>query len=96
MFSEGQKRRASLNILEKLRSQGVPPSEKGDSGEEFDSMFAKLDEEGKVTTGGEAEVPPEEKKKKKKAYERGDGETRQPAPNQPAAKAFMEAFKKTK
>lgn len=59
MFSEGQKRRASLNILEKLRSQGVPSSEKG--GEEFDSMFAELDEEGNISPKGE-----EDKKKKKK------------------------------
>jgi hypothetical protein len=94
MFSEGQKRRASLNILEKLRSQGVPSSDRG--GEEFGGMFAKLDAEGKVVSGEEEEAPPPKEKKKKKAYERGDGEIRQPAANQPAAKAFMEAFKKTK
>lgn len=97
MFSEGQKRRASLNILEKLRSQGVPPSGRGEADEGFDSMFAKVDEEGKVVPGEEAEGEvPEEKKKKKKAYERGDGETRMPAANQPGAKAFMDAFKKTR
>lgn len=95
MLSEGQKRRASLNILEKLRSQGVP--ERESSTDEFDSMFAKLDAEGKVISGEEEEaIPPEEKKKKKKAYERGGGETRMPAANQPAAKTFMDAFKKTR
>lgn len=97
MFSEGQKRRASLNILEKLRSQGVPPSGREEEVDEgFDSMFAKMDEEGKVVPGEEAEgeVPEEQKKKKKKAYERGEGEVRQPAANQPGAKAFMDSFKK--
>ena len=94
MFSEGQKRRASLNILEKLRSQGVPSSDKG--GEEFEGMFAKLDAEGIVISGGEEETPPPKEKKKKKAYERGDGETRLPAANQPGAKAFMESFKKVR
>ena len=97
MFSEGQKRRASLNILEKLRSQGMP--ERGDEADEgFDSMFAKMDEEGKVVPGGEGEgeVSEEQKKKKKKAYERGEGEIRQPAANQPGAKAFMDTFKKTR
>lgn len=97
MFSEGQKRRASLNILEKLRSQGVPPSGREDADEGFDNMFAQLDEEGQVVPGEEAEGDvPEEKKKKKKAYERGDGEIRQPAANQPGAKAFMDSFKKTR
>lgn len=70
MFSEGQKRRASLNILEKLRSKGMP--EKGSGDEEFDSMFAKVDEEGKIVPGEGEEgdqlpetAPPKGKRKPK-------------------------------
>lgn len=90
MLSEGQKRKGHLSILEKLRSQGMPEREEG---EDMNSMFAQVNEEGKIVPGGE-ETP--EKKKKKKAYERGDGETRLPAADQPGAKAFMDAFKKTR
>jgi hypothetical protein len=67
MLSEGQKRRASINVLEQLRNKGMP--EKGR--DEFDSMFAAVDEEGNVVPGGEEEeMPPEgkpvdEKEKKK-------------------------------
>lgn len=63
MFSEGQKRRASLNILEKLRSQGMP-EKSADEG--FDSMFASVDEEGNIVDGKEASKDKEEEKKKKK------------------------------
>lgn len=93
MLSEGQKRKGHLSILEKLRSQGMP--ERAED-ENMNSMFARVDEEGKITTGEESEGESPEKKKKKRAYERGDGETRQPAANQPGAKAFMDAFKKTR
>ena len=87
MLSESQKRKGQLSILEKLREGGMPQRS-----EDMNSMFAQVDEEGKVVPGSEEE----EKKKKKKAYERGDGETRQPAANQSGAKAFMDAFKKTR
>lgn len=60
MFSEGQRRRASLSILEKLRAQGAPQREES---EDMNSMFAQVDEEGNVVPGTEEE---EEKKKKKK------------------------------
>jgi hypothetical protein len=64
MLSEGQKRRASINVLEQLRNKGMP--EKGR--DEFDSMFAAVDEEGNVVPGGEEvpeEKPSDEKEKKK-------------------------------
>lgn len=88
MLSEGQKRKGHLSILEKLRSQGMPEREEG---EDMNSMFAQVDEEGNVVPGTEEE---EKKKKKKKAYERGDGETRLPAPNQEGAKKIVDFFKR--
>jgi hypothetical protein len=88
MLSEGQKRRASLSVLEKLRSQGMPERE-----DSMDSMFAQVDAEGNVISGEELSEE-EKKKKKKKAYERGDGETRQPAPNQEGAKQISNFFKR--
>lgn len=93
MLSEGQKRKGHLSILEKLRSQGMPEREES---ENMNSMFAKVDEEGNIVPDEESEGESPEKKKKKKAYERGDGETRLPAANQSGAKAFMDAFKKTR
>lgn len=87
MLSESQKRKGQLSILEKLREQGMPERE-----ESMDSMFAQVDEEGKVVPGSEEEE--EKKKKKKRAYERGDGETRQPAPNQEAAKKISDLFRR--
>lgn len=89
MLSEGQKRKGHLSILEKLRSQGMPEREES---EDMNSMFAQVDEEGNVVPG--TEETPEEKKKKKKAYERGDGETRMPAPNQESAKKIVDFFKR--
>lgn len=90
MLSEGQKRKGHLSILEKLRSQGMPEREEG---EDMNSMFAQVDEEGNVVPGTE-ETPEEKKKKKKRAYERGDGETRMPAPNQESAKKIVDFFKR--
>lgn len=89
MLSESQKRKGQLSILEKLREGGMPQRS-----EDMNSMFAQVDEEGKVVPGSEEEE--KKKKKKKRAYERGDGETRLPAANQPGAKAFMESFKKVR
>lgn len=88
MLSEGQKRKGHLSILEKLRSQGMPEREES---EDMNSMFAQVDEEGNVVPGTEEE---EKKKKKKKAYERGDGETRMPAPNQEGAKKIVDFFRR--
>lgn len=90
MLSEGQKRKGTLSILEKLRSQGAPEKE---AGEEFDTLFAKVDSENNIVPGSEEdkETPPE--KKRKRAYERGDGETRLPAANQPAAKKISNFFR---
>lgn len=87
MLSESQKRKGQLSILEKLRSQGMPERSED---ENINSMFAQVDEEGNIAPG--AEMP--EKKKKKRAYERGDGETRMPAPNQEAAKKIVDIFKR--
>lgn len=88
MLSESQKRKGQLSILEKLREQGMPERE-----ESMDSMFAQVDEEGKVVPGAEGSEE-EKKKKKKRTYERGDGEIRQPAPNQEAAKKISDFFRR--
>jgi hypothetical protein len=88
MFSERQKRDASLGVLEKLRSKGMPSRPE----EDVESMF----EVAVNDTGTGTETSPEDKKekekKKKKAYERGDGEIRMPAANQPAARQIMKSF----
>lgn len=67
MLSEGQKRRASLNILDRLRSKGMPERAKED---EMNSMFELLAQEDGTPEGeaeGElSEEPTETKKKKKK------------------------------
>lgn len=98
MLSEGQKRRASLSVLEKLRGKGMPgrESEVSEDGE-FDSMFAVLDEEGKIK-GGEKEEPP------KKPTEEDDTATpplpisgsvakKGPKLESEKTKQFMKAFK---
>ena len=106
MMTASNKRQANLSILQRLRQQGLPQRE-----EQMDSMFDSLtggeavskqdDEDEAPDTGDGYEVQsPEqqerERQKKKRAYERGGGETRLPAANQPGAKAFMDAFKKTR
>jgi hypothetical protein len=88
MLSEGQKRRASLNVLEKLRAKGMPERE-----DNVEDMFAQVDAEGNVINGEEPDSMPAEKKKKK-AYERGDGPIRKPAPNQEGAKQISDFFRK--
>lgn len=94
MLSESQKRKGQLSILEKLRSQGMP--ERDESPEEnLNNIFAKVDEEGNIVPGTEAETAEEEKKKKKKkVYERSGGETRQPAADQEGAKQISDFFRR--
>jgi hypothetical protein len=92
MLSESQKRKGTISVLEKLRAQGAPTST-GEA-DNMDNMFAKVDEEGKIVSGEEPLTEEEKKKKKKKAYERGDGETRMPAPNQESAKKIVDFFKR--
>jgi len=91
MFSERQKRDASLGVLEKLRNKGMPSRPE----ENMESMFEVAVNDTGTGTEVREELTEEEKKKKKKkrgAYERGDGETRLPAANQPAAKQIMKSF----
>jgi hypothetical protein len=61
MLPEREKRQEQLSILNKLRRKGMPAKS-----EEMNSMFASVDDEGKVavpdepTVGEEAEVSAEE------------------------------------
>lgn len=62
MLPEREKRQEQLSILNKLRRKGVPAKS-----EEMNSMFASVDEEGRVavpeeepTVGEEADVSAEE------------------------------------
>lgn len=76
MLSENQKRKASLSVLEKLRQQGAPGRgdrdgySMGDEESELNDMFARLDEEGKVVSGGELSDEGKASKEKDKEKKR--------------------------
>jgi len=104
MFSEGQKRRAGLSVLEKLRGKGMPsrPEESMESMFEVAVNDGEGDKEKKkklpdIEVEDDTAQPPQPSlaspaSKKKKTYERGDGPTKKPAENQEGAKGFMKSF----
>lgn len=73
MLSENQKRKASLSVLEKLRQQGAPSRDgynMDEEGSDLNDMFARLDEEGKVVSGGELSDEGKASKEKDKEKKR--------------------------